>query len=192
MGDGGYDLGARARQIRDGLFAKDRFETADMLAIQTDDRALFLTRWRNLLLAVLDRDSIAGDPQLAEYRKLVEDWIPRADAGSVGYRLVRAFRLEVQSRVFYGLTAPLRQTYGDDVRLRISNQFEGPLWQLVTAQPEHLLPGGYSTWRELLLDAVRANVHYFEDNYDGDLARRSWGELNTAEIDHPLSAAVPK
>jgi penicillin amidase len=191
MGDGGYDLGARARQIRDGLFAKDRFEAADMLAIQTDDRALFLTRWRNLVLAVLDRDSIAGDPQLAEYRKLVEDWIPRADAGSVGYRLVRAFRLEVQSRVFYGLTAPLRQTYGDDVRLRISNQFEGPLWQLVTAQPEHLLPGGYSNWRELLLDAVRANVRYFEDNYDGDLARRSWGELNTAEIDHPLSAAVP-
>jgi penicillin G amidase len=191
IGDGGYDLGARARQIRDALFAKDRFEPADMLAIQTDDRALFLKRWRNLLVAVLDKGSIAGDPQLAEYRKLVQDWNPRADADSVGYRLVRAFRLEVQARVFYGLMAPVRQVYGDEVRLRISNQFEGPLWQLVTTQPEHLLPGGYSSWRELLLDAARENVHYFEDNYDGDLDQRSWGELNTAQIDHPLSAAIP-
>jgi penicillin G amidase len=191
IGDGGYDLGARARQIRDALYSKDRFEPADMLAIQTDDRALFLTRWRNLLLAILDTDSMAGDPQLAEYRRLAEGWIPRADAESVGYRLVRAFRLEVQSRVFYGLMGPAREAYGDDVRLRISNQFEGPLWQLVTAQPRHLLPGGYASWRELLIDAVRANVRHFESSYDGDLAKRSWGELNTAQIDHPLSAAIP-
>lgn len=191
IGDGGYDLGARARQIRDALLAKDRFEPADMLAIQTDDRALFLTRWRNLLLTVLDSRSVAGEPQLAEYRRLVEDWIPRADADSVGYRLVRAFRLEVQSRVFYGLTAPVREAYGDDVRLRISNQFEGPLWQLVTRRPGHLLPGAYDSWRDLLLDAVRSNVRYFGDNYGGDLANRSWGELNRAQIDHPLSAAIP-
>ena len=49
VGDGGYDLGARARQIRDGLFAIDRFSAADMLAVQLDDRAVFLGRWRDLL-----------------------------------------------------------------------------------------------------------------------------------------------
>lgn len=191
IGDGGYDLGARARQIRDGLFAKDLFEPADMLEIQYDDRALFLARWRELLLATLDETTIASDARLAEYRRLVDEWIPRAAPESVGYRLVRAFRLEVQSRVFHGLMAPVRAAYDHDVTFRLSHQFEAPLWSLITEQPQHLLPGGYGSWHELLVAAVRGNVEYFGENYEGPLAERSWGERNTARIRHPLSRAVP-
>ena len=44
-GDAGYALGARAKQIRDNLFAKQKFTEKDLLAIQLDDRALFLDRW---------------------------------------------------------------------------------------------------------------------------------------------------
>ena len=191
IGDGGYDLGARARQIREGLFARDVFEPADMLAIQYDDRALFLARWRDLLLDVLDSDAVAGEQQLEHYRQLVEGWIPRAVPESVGYRLVRAFRLEVQARVFHALMGPVRDAYGDEVSLRLSNQFEGPLWSLVNERPEHLLPARYASWRELLLDAVRGNVEYFEEQYPGPLSERTWGERNTAAIRHPLSRAVP-
>ncbi len=191
IGDGGYDLGARASQIRDALLAKDRFEPADMLAIQTDDRALFLGRWRECLLEVLDEETIASDPDLAEYRRLTEDWIPRASADSVGYRLVRAFRLEVESRVFHGLTGPIRDAYENDVQLRLSNQFEGPLWSLLSEQPQHLLPGGYDSWHALLVDAVKVNIHYFQTSFDGVLADRSWGERNMASIRHPLSRALP-
>lgn len=191
VGDGGYDLGARARQIRDGLFAKRQFEPADMLAIQYDDRAVFLTRWRDLLLDVLDEEAIAANQQLAEYRRLVQEWIPRAVPESVGYRLVRAFRLDVQARVFHGLMAPVRDEYDTDVRLRLSNQFEASLWSLVTEQPRHLLSGDYDSWRELLLESVQRNIRYFEENYDGPLADRSWGERNTAAIRHPLSRAMP-
>ena len=46
LGDGGFDLGARARQIRDDLLALSDADEEDMLAIQLDDRALFLERWR--------------------------------------------------------------------------------------------------------------------------------------------------
>ena len=191
IGDGGYDLGARARQIRDGLFAQDRFTSTDMLEIQYDDRALFLSPWRDLLLEVLDDDVVAGNPELAEYRRLAEEWIPRAAPESTGYRLVRAFRLEVDQRVFHALTAPLRAAYGEEVRLRRSNQFEGPLWQLVTERPLHLLPAGYDSWQELLVAAVKENIEYFENNYEGPLASRTWGEYNTASIRHPLSASVP-
>jgi penicillin amidase len=42
IGDGGYALGARATQIRDRLLALDSATEAHMLAIQLDDRALFL------------------------------------------------------------------------------------------------------------------------------------------------------
>ncbi len=191
IGDSGYDLGARAGQIRDGLFAKDRFEPGDMLNIQIDDRALFLSRWRDLLLREIDDQAAASDPELAEYRQLVADWIPRAVPESVGYRLVRAFRLEVQSRVFHGLMAPARAAYGDDVQLRISNQFEGPLWVLVTEQPMHLLPGQYDNWQALFVDAVDTSIVHFTENFGDSLAERTWGERNTVRILHPLSRAVP-
>lgn len=191
IGDGGYDFGARARQIRDGLFAVDSFVPKDMLAIQFDDRAMFLSRWRDLLLGVLDDSIIDSDTVLADYRQLVEDWIPRAASQSVGYRLVRAFRLEVEKRVFHALTAPLRSAYGDDVKLRRSNQFEGALWSLVTTRPLHMLPRDYASWNELMLAAVRQNIEYFNTSFDGPLSRRTWGEKNTAAIRHPLSRSLP-
>ncbi len=191
IGDGGYDLGARAGQIRDGLFAKETFTAEDMLAIQYDDRALFLSRWRDLLLEVLDVEAIAANPSLGDYRNLVENWIPRAAPESVGYRLVRAFRLEVERRVFHGLMSPVRAAYDDDIRLRMSNQFEGPLWSLVTEQPWHLLPGDYEDWHHLMVSAVEENIDWFAENYAGPLSERTWGERNTASIRHPLSRNVP-
>ncbi len=191
IGDGGYDLGARARQIRDSLFASRQFEPEDMLAIQYDDRALFLARWRELLLGVLDDSVVGGDAELQEYRRLVQEWLPRAAPQSVGYRLVRAFRLELEKRVFHALMAPAREAYGDDVKLRRSNQFEGSLWSLVTTRPLHLLPSGYESWSELMLAVVRQNIDYYNDNFEGGLAQRTWGEINTAAIRHPLSRSIP-
>jgi penicillin amidase len=191
VGDGGYELGARARQIRDALMAKVTFEPVDMLTIQYDDRALFLTPWRNLLLELLAEDVVAGDTRLVEYRRLVEGWIPRAAPESVGYRLVRAFRLELEKRIFHALMAPVRATYGEDVSLRRSNQFEAVLWSLVTERPEHMLPADYASWESFLLATVRENMRYFESEYEGPLNERTWGEINTAAIRHPLSAAIP-
>ena len=191
IGDGGYDLAARTRQLRDRLFERESFTAEDMLAIQTDDRAMLLERWQALLLGVLDDDVVAGDPTLAEYRALVANWEPRATPSSVGYRLVRGFRLEVRSRVFHGLMGPVRAHYGDDVDLLIGNQFEGPLWQLVTERPPHLLSATYDDWDDLLLTAVRTQIDWLAQHYPGPLAERRWGEHNTAIIRHPLSRAVP-
>lgn len=191
LGLGGYDLGARARQIRDGLFAKPSFEPDSMLAIQIDDRALFLKRWRDLLMDVLDDQVVKGSAARQEYRDLVENWVPRASVDSVGYRLVRAFRLEVRGRVFEMLMSPVRERYGSDVKLRISNQFESPLWSLVNERPAHLLTADYESWQDLLLTSIDQSTEYFSANYDDQLANRSWGERNTALIRHPLSRVLP-
>ena len=191
IGDGGYDLGARARQIRDGLFARDHFRPADMLAIQLDNRALFLTRWHSLLLATLDADALRDKPGRQEYRALVEDWESRASADSVGYRLVRAFRVEVRERVFNMLMQPVREKFGSDTRLRMSNQFEAPLWTMIGDEPGHLLSAEYSSWRDLLLAAVDEVLGFYRENYEGSLSQRTWGERNTAAIQHPLGRAVP-
>src|SRR4029078_7777415 len=92
LGDSGYDLGARARQIRDDLLALDKATPKDLLAIQLDDRALFLARWRDLLLKVLSPEALAGHPRRAELRRLVETtWDGHASPGSVAYRIVPVY-----------------------------------------------------------------------------------------------------
>jgi penicillin amidase len=191
IGDGGYDLGARAAQIRDSLMDGNTFDPADMLTIQYDDRAVFLARWRDLILELLGDEALASDPRLAQYRNLVHDWIPRAVPESVGYRLVRAFRLEVQAKVFHGLMAPVRAANGDNIEPLLSNQFEAVLWPLLRERPKHLLSGRYDSWKDLLVDSVRANLEWFERNFEGKLSERTWGEINTASIRHPLSRSLP-
>ncbi len=189
LGDGGYDHGARARQIRDDLLALERATPRDLLAIQLDDRALFLERWRELLLRTLDASALAGQAERTEMRRLVADgWTGRAEVGSVAHRLVRAFRTTLRHQV-------LSSIVGDDQlpaaeRYQPTPQFEGPLWRLVSEQPAHLLAPQHASWREQLLAAVDAALADLRRS-GSHLADRSWGERNTARIRHPLSAAVP-
>ena len=108
VGAGGYDIGARARQIRDDLLGLTHpASEADMLAIQLDARALFLARWRDLLLSLLDGEAMGADLRRREFRELVSGWKPEATPDSVGYRLVRAFRRETLETLWRGLTTSL-------------------------------------------------------------------------------------
>jgi len=86
---------------------------------------------------------------------------------------------------------PVLRKYGADARLQVSNQFEGPLWSLVTEKPGHLLTDNYTSWDELLLGAIDANIESYADTYADGLEKRTWGERNTAAIRHPLSRSVP-
>lgn len=190
IGDGGYALGARARQIRDGLFALEAARPADMLAIQLDDRALFLERWRGLLLDTLSPEALAADSRRAELRHIVATgWTGRASTDSVAYRLVRAWRSFLHDAVFAALTAEVRAA-DPEFRFAQLPQSERPLWELVNRRPAHLLNPRYPSWEAQLLAAVDETLDYFEP-FAGPLAARTWGERNTAAIGHPLAGAVP-
>jgi penicillin amidase len=194
LGDGGYALGARAGQIRDGLMARETLDVGDMLAIQLDDRALFYERWRSLLLATLAGVDPAGEPGRAEFARLVRDWQGRADSGDVGFRLVYEFRLRLSAELFLALTAPLRETaagagFDEAGRYGVNRQFEAAAWALLEARPPHLLNPLYDTWDAQILAVVDGLV---EDlGGAAALANRTWGEVNVARIRHPLSAAIP-
>ncbi len=95
IGDGGYERPDRAAQIRDDLAALEHAAPRDLLAIQLDDRALFLARWQKLLLATLTPEAVAEKSSRAELLRLAEHWEGRASTDSVSYRLVRAFRRQV-------------------------------------------------------------------------------------------------
>ena len=191
LGDGGYDRGARARQIAQGLQAAgDAQGTAESLAVLLDDRALFLARWKDLLVGLLDDTAVAGSAPRAEARRVLATWSGRAAVDDAAYRLVRSFRAEVQRRVFYALVAPARAA-APEQRLRIPASFEGPLWRLVTERPAHLLPPGPAAdWREFLLAAADGALGTLDEACES-LAACTWGAWNTTRMAHPLSAALP-
>ncbi|MGQ0733124.1 MAG: penicillin acylase family protein [Acidobacteriota bacterium] len=190
LGEGGYADGIRARVIRDRLRAIDRATTADMLAVQLDDSALFHERWRRLVLDVLTPDALQADARRAEFRRLVEmTWTGRADPSSVAYRLVRSFRSTLSRLVFAALTAPARRADPEFDYTRTLRS-EGPLWQLVTERPAHLLGPAIASWQAQLLAAVDTTIAELTAD-GGRLADRTWGEFNRALVVHPLGGAVP-
>ena len=187
IGDSGYALGARAKQIRDDLFAKNQFAEKDLLAIQLDDRALFLQRWWQQLRTL---SAHSDEPALKEIAAATAHWDERASPDAVSYRIVRAWRLAVLDRVKNGLTAPAQAALGTDFMMPDLPQLEGVAWQLVSRQPANLLPRKYASWDALLTDAAEEVVG--ELDAKGPLAQRNWGERNTAHICHPLTRALPK
>ncbi|SFN49006.1 penicillin acylase family protein [Dokdonella immobilis] len=187
LGDGGYDLGARQAQIRDDLRARDHFTSADMLAIQLDDRALFLERWHQRLVNLLEHS--ASTPLRSDVREALDDWDGRASTASVAYRIVRAWRNEVKDTVLDGFAAAVRVHY-PAFELPKLGQAEHAVWMLLERRPANLLPAGYASW-EALQEACLDRVAQRLQSQPGGIAKRSWGERNTARIAHPLSRALP-
>jgi penicillin amidase len=182
-----YDLGARAHQIHDDLFAIGKpAAPADMLRIQLDDRAVFLTRWHDLLVALLDDQAVQGHPERAEFKRIVSDWRARASVNSVGYRLVRAYR----SRTERALWSMFLQALDIDAQnAPPPSQFEGALWEVVNTQPMHLLAARYPSWRDFMLAQVDATVADLKDDCP-HLDLCTWGERRPISIRHPLSRAL--
>jgi penicillin amidase len=187
IGDGGYDLGARALQIRGALQARDRFTARDMLDIQLDDRALFLARWQKLLLDVLDA---SHDPHLDALEPYVRDWQARAATGSVGYRIVRLFREKTRENVLAPFTASATRKW-DDFKWPSPQVGEYAVWTLVTQKPAWLLDPRYKDWNALLVASARQVADELAA-VSGPLADKTWGKYNTARIDNPLSVALPQ
>ena len=186
LGEGGYALGARARQVRDDLFAQPSWNERGLLAVQLDDRALFLQRWWTLLR---DQAARSRTPALHELAAASRTWQGRASAESTSYRIVRAWRLAVNARLLDGLTAPAQAALGGDFLMPDLPQFEGVAWPVVTQRPMNLLPRRFASWDALFEDAAKE----VRDDLatQGPLQQRTWGEHNTARICHPLAMALP-
>lgn len=189
LGHGGYDLGARARQIRDRVRLLETASEWDLMAVQLDDRALFLERWHHLAIETLTPAATASIPRRAELRGILEtSWTGRASIDSPAYRLVRELRAEVARRALEPLVAPCKQADATFSVLRLPH-VEQPLWQVLQARPAHMLAAEYPDWDALVLaslDAVAARAI----ETSGTLAAHTWGRRNTVHIRHPLARAL--
>ena len=188
LGDGNYDTAPRAAQIRDRLATLENAAPQDLLAIQLDDRALFMERWQKLLVSTLSDSVVAQKKSRAKLRELAQQWSGRADVDSVSYRLARAFRTEVHGLVFPAIFAVCLERQ-EDFDWRSFNR-EGALWQMIEQKPAHLLNPQFTRWEDLLVAAADAVVEKIDDEGVA-LARATWGQRNTARIRHPLAAALP-
>jgi penicillin amidase len=193
VGADGYDIGARARQIRDDLLGLTHPATeSDMLGIQLDARALFVARWRDLLLGIIDEEAMHESARRREFRELVSNWKPEATPDSVGYRLVRAYRGNVLDTLWRGFTVGL---LGERPELRRPAQFEAAGWRLVSERPPAIAPpvaprDGASDWRAFLLQRLDDTIGSLVEAC-GSLARCTYGSGDPVRVRHPLSRAVP-
>lgn len=194
LGETRYALGPRQKQIRDGLRTRAAERTLtedDMLAIQLDDRALFLTPWRVHLQELLAEAEPTPLRTRAKHH-LDTGWTGRASVGSVGYRLVHDLRLAILRGVFGALTAPAVALHPDFAYAEPGA--EGPLWEMVTTEPAHLLHPKHPTWADwqlALIDGALARLTEGAPDPVAALDQRTWGEANRMAVRHPMAGAVP-
>lgn len=182
------DMGARATQIRDDLLASGSFDERTLLAIQLDDRALWIQLWRQLLLDTLDDGALAGHPERAELKRLVVAWNGRADADAVGYTLVRSFYRSMYNAWFGGLDAELSRLSPRVSYRRASQRTEAVME--VLAEKRDWIPSGMANWRAFLLNRIDAVIAHATQG-GARLRDAQWGRTNRARIAHPLALVLP-
>jgi penicillin amidase len=192
IGDSGCDEGARAGQIRDDLralaAAGKKIVPADLLAVQLDDRARFLERWKDFLLTVLTDEAVAAKKSRGELRDTVKQWNGHASVDSAAYRIVCGFRAHVAGRAFAPFTSRAEGQYDRFSLGRL--HYEDALWQLAHDQPAGLLNPANKSWESLLL-AAADDVQDDADKAGLPLSRFTWGQCNVLAMQHPFSMFLP-
>jgi penicillin amidase len=191
LGDGSYEIGSRARVIRDRLAAREHFTARDLLAIQLDTSATFLGRWREIIVNTLTPAMIGDSADRRLFAELVgRRWPGNVTPDSAGYRLTRQFREILSERV---IAFVLAECYEADRAFdyRTVRRRDAAIWTLVTEQPEHFLDPTYRTWDEMIAAAIDDTIALAMRDRDGDLRDRVWSEYNVVSFRHPLSAGIP-
>ena len=185
LGTEGFRNGIRAFQIRKKLYAQDKSNAKDMLAIQLDDEALFFERWQKLLINLLNNNS--NDSKIKELIPVVESWGGRGSVDSAGYYWVRKFRQGVMLNVSKRLLKPCFDAWEGfrDHPL----DFEEPIWLIVSQQPDYLIDPNKGSWEKELLSIVHEMFNH--DRFEASLHEETWGKHSMLNIKHPLSRGFP-
>jgi penicillin amidase len=194
LGDGGFDLGARTHQLSDDVRALgDKVGVPAAFRACLDDRALYMAAWRKRMLDLLDPGALAGHPQRAEVRRLLEtNWDGRASVGSVGYRLAQQYRATLYDILFARANAEMARLDPKASMVVATARWPDVIERMLDMRKNEdaWLPARYDSWRDLQLDGIdRTIVALTKDGTP--LAQATWGRRNTADIVHPIVMALP-
>ncbi len=192
IGDGGFDLGARTRQVRDDLSALGKgIDERHAYGVGLDDRAVFLSPWRQRLLTVLQAPGAADTPARREFLRLLQTtWSGRASADAVAYRLTRGFLYALYDQLYGGADLALRQLDGGASMAGASARWPQVLARLLDEHPAGWLPARFPDWQALQLATIDMVIADLSKN-GKPLAAATWGQRNTAAIAHPIAASLP-
>jgi penicillin amidase len=192
IGDGGYDLGARTHQVRDDLTALGaKTDVKKVYAITLDDRAVFLSAWRERAIAALDAKAVQGDARRGEALALLKNsWSGRASVDSVGYTITRAYMYALYDLLFGAANEQMVDVDPKANMAAVTSRWPVVMARLLDQQPAAWLPAQYASWQELELAALdRVIVDLAKDGKP--LAAATWGKRNTAASAHPFASVVP-
>ena len=192
LGDGGYDLGMRNRQLHEGLLALGgKAGVRQVFDAALDDRALFIETWRARALAALDAQALNGHLRRAEFRRLLDtSWDGRASVDAVGYRLARDFMWAVHELLYGRANAAMKALDPKASAVAASPRWPAVVARLLDEQPPGWLPAGHADWKALQVAAIDRVIAALDEEGIA-LADASWGRRNTANVAHPISMAVP-
>jgi penicillin amidase len=191
LGDGGFDLGARASQIRDGLTALGaKTDLPAVAALALDDRALFIGQWRARAMRVLRAHPLEGHPQRAAFLEGLErGWDGRASVTSTGYPLARQYMWSLNELLFGEANHRITQLSIKGGYATASPRWPAVVARLLDERPAAWLPAGFASWDELELAAIDRAIATLSE--EGSTLKRSWGEHNTLTVSHPITHALP-
>ncbi|MCB9839139.1 MAG: penicillin acylase family protein [Phycisphaeraceae bacterium] len=174
----------RARRILEVLAPMTGATEREMLALQLDTTAPRHERWRAMILDATSGEKATGD--LAGALAILKDWNGTADADQPAYRILSRFRSLLRREIVTPLVAPCLEIDASFV-YRWTNTDE-PVLRLVEERPAHLLPPQHANWDALIRDVFATTVA--QCAADGGIGR-PWGDANRADIEHPMSGAIP-
>jgi penicillin amidase len=192
IGDGGFDLGARTRQARDDLAAiGGKVGVKEAYAVTLDDRALFMTQWRERAIKALDARAIDKQPLRAEFlQHLKTGWTGRASVDSVGYQLTRNYMWALYDVLYGGANAQIAMVDERASTAMATTRWPVVVGRLIDTEAAGWLPPDYKDWQQLQLVAIDKVIAY-TIREQGKLSAATWGARNTAAIEHPIAPAVP-
>jgi penicillin amidase len=192
IGDGGFDIGARNKQVTDDLLALG--EKTDHYAVHgvgLDDRALFIAPWRERAIKALDVEAVKGKPLRAEFlEQLEKGWTARASVDSTGYRLARQFMWSLNDLLYGRANGEVAKLDEKATMAMVNSRWPAVVARLLDERPAGWLPQGHADWHSVELAAIDRAI--FELTKDGTkLSAATWGKRNTAAIAHPIASAAP-
>lgn len=173
----------RAQRIGELLTARPIHDEASLYAIQLDTRAAAMDFYHDLVLTSIP----PGDAALSRARSNIESWNGHADADQRGYPILAAFRRQLRIQ----LLAPIvSRALEADPQFRYTWPLgEEAVLRILDERPANLLPSPHQTWEDLARASLTAALADLEAlGHDADL---TWGDLNYALLQHPLSRAIP-
>ncbi|MEM9025752.1 MAG: penicillin acylase family protein, partial [Verrucomicrobiota bacterium] len=193
FGDSGYLLGSRQWRIQQELATRNAEHSLEsMLEIQMNIEGDALYPWQALIRWAYSPIRGSLTEEESELMEWVNAWSGRAEASSVGYRIIRSFRGKMLDRLYYRLLGPVlakdASIYYNRGFARLGIPFEEPMLQILELRPDALIDPYFNSWHTEMRYAL---AQIIEEAKPRGFAKYTWGAVNKLSIKHPMSAGIP-